>query len=47
MEIFGIKNKPQSDSSADKKKKSLAAKTPEIIEWEKKNAGKKKVKVNL
>lgn len=46
LAAFGVKNKPSNDSIAvDKKKKALAAKTPEILEWEKKNAGKKKVKI--
>lgn len=46
LAVFGIKDKSVNDSTAaDRKKKALAAKTPEIIEWEKKNAGKKKVKI--
>ncbi|MBC8034921.1 MAG: hypothetical protein H7Y03_12290 [Chitinophagaceae bacterium] len=46
LAVFGVKQKPLNDSAAvDIKKKALALKTKEILEWEKKNAGKKKVKV--
>jgi len=45
LAIFGIREKPKVDSSAEIKKRALALKTAEILEWEKKNAGKKKVKV--
>ncbi|MEO7309543.1 MAG: hypothetical protein ABIX01_04035 [Chitinophagaceae bacterium] len=47
LAVFGVKMKrPLSDTAAASlKKKALAAKTIEILDWEKKNAGKKKVKV--
>ena len=47
LSMFGVKKKqPLSDTAAASlKKKALAVKTKEIIEWEKKNAGKKKVTV--
>ncbi|MES2773331.1 MAG: hypothetical protein V4722_04055 [Bacteroidota bacterium] len=47
LAVFGIKKKqPLSDTAAASlKKKALAAKTSEILDWEKKNAGKKKVTV--
>lgn len=47
LNIFGIKkNIPISDTvAAARKRKALAAKPKEILEYEKKNAGKKKVKV--
>ena len=47
LAIFGVKSKkPLSDTAAASlKKKALTAKTKEILAWEKKNAGKKKIKV--
>lgn len=47
LSVFGVKNKkPISDSAlVSLKKKALEVKTKEILEWEKKNKGKKKVTV--
>lgn len=46
LAAFGVKDKAKNDSSsADLKKKALTAKTKDILEWEKKNAGKKKVTI--
>ncbi len=47
LAMFGVKKKqPLSDTAAASlKKKALTVKTKEILEWEKKNAGKKKVAV--